>query len=159
MKTIYLAGPLFSKGERTWINSIKRRIKRLATDKGLDIKTINPQELITDKEIAALGDNAKHEIFNRCKSHLDSVDILVAILDGSQVDDGTAWEIGYFFRNKGHKQKILGIRTDVRKAGESSGAVVNAMIECSCDVIVDSIEKMVEVLDGWLGCVGEGIDG
>ncbi|MBF0459675.1 MAG: nucleoside 2-deoxyribosyltransferase [Nitrospirae bacterium] len=150
MKIIYLAGPLFSKGERMWINSIKHRIKRLAAENGLDIKIINPQELISDKGIAALGENAKHEIFNRCKSHLDSVDILVAVLDGSQVDDGTAWEVGYFYGNKVQGQKILGIRTDVRKDGESSGAVVNAMVDCSCDVIVDSIEKMVKVLDGWL---------
>lgn len=156
MKTIYLAGPLFSKTERTWINLIKRHITRLAADNGFDIKIINPQEFIYDKEIAELGETAKYEIFNRCKSHLDSVDILVAVLDGSQVDDGTAWEIGYFYGHKGYGHKILGIRTDFRKAGESSGAVVNAMIECSCDVIVDSVEKMVKVLDGWLGCVGEG---
>lgn len=149
-KTIYIAAPLFSKSERTWINSIKRRIKRLAADKGLDIKIINPQELISDKEICQLGENAKYEIFNRCNAHLDGVDILVAVLDGSQVDDGTAWEVGYFFRSKVHGQKILGVRTDFRKAGESNGAIVNAMIECSCDGVVASINKMVETLSDWL---------
>ncbi|MEO5358034.1 MAG: nucleoside 2-deoxyribosyltransferase [Nitrospirae bacterium YQR-1] len=150
MKTIYLAGPLFSKAERRWVNLIKGYIKRLAEDKGLDVKIINPQELILTKEIAALGENAKYEIFNRCRRHLDDVDILVAILDGSQVDDGTAWEVGYFSKSKGQRQKIIGIRTDVRNAGEGVSSTVNAMIECSCDKIVDSIEKLLKTLYIWL---------
>jgi nucleoside 2-deoxyribosyltransferase len=45
------------------------------------------------------------------------------------VDDGTAWEIGYFFAGKSPEQKIIGIRTNFRRAGESEGAVVNATIE------------------------------
>ncbi len=61
---------------------------------------------------------------------------MIALLDGSQVGDGTAWEIGYFYAGKSPEQKIIGIRTDLGRAGESEGAVVNAMIECSCDWIV-----------------------
>ncbi len=34
--------------------------------------------------------------FSRCKSHLDDADMMLALFDGSMVDDGTAWEIGYF---------------------------------------------------------------
>jgi nucleoside 2-deoxyribosyltransferase len=51
---------------------------------------------------------------------------MIALLDGSQVDDGTAWEIGYFYSKKSPEQKIIGIRTDFRRAGESQGAVVNS---------------------------------
>ncbi|MBF0459553.1 MAG: nucleoside 2-deoxyribosyltransferase [Nitrospirae bacterium] len=141
--------PILQRGENVdQLN--KTPYKKTCCRKGLDIKIINPQELISDKEIRHLGENANYEIFNCCKSHLDSVDILVAVLDGSQVDDGTAWEVGYFFRNKVQGQQIVGIRTDFRRAGESSDAVVNGMVECSCDVIVDSIEKMVKVMYGWL---------
>ena len=89
-----------------------------------------------------LGEKAKFEIFSRCKSHLDDADIVIALLDGSQVDDGTSWEIGYFYARKSSEQKIIGIRTDFRRAGESSGAVVNAMIECSCDWIVKSTKGL-----------------
>jgi len=66
------------------------------------------------------------------------------LLDGPQVDDSTAWEIGYFYARKSSGQKIIGIRTDFRRAGESSGAVVNAMIECSCDWIVKSTKGLLE---------------
>ncbi|MGA3118906.1 MAG: nucleoside 2-deoxyribosyltransferase [Syntrophobacteraceae bacterium] len=70
-----------------------------------------------------MGHQAKLEIFSRCKSHLDHADILIALLDGSQVDDGTAWEIGYFYAKKSPEQKIIGIRTDFRRSGESQGAI------------------------------------
>ena len=63
--------------------------------------------------------------------------------DGAQVDDRTAWEIGYFYRGKPTGAKIIGIRTDFRRAGESEGAVVNAMIEGACDRIVRSREELM----------------
>jgi len=72
--------------------------------------------------------------------------MMIALLDGSQVDDGTAWEIGYFYAKKSAEQKIIGIRTDFRWAGESRGAVVNAMIECSCDWLVKSREELLETI-------------
>ena len=56
---------------------------------------------------------------------LNQCDLMVAILDGAQVDDGTAWEIGFFFSQG---KKILGIRTDFRRAGESEKSRVNLMI-------------------------------
>ena len=62
----------------------------------------------------------------------------LALLDGTQVDDGTAWEIGYFFATKAADAKIVGIRTDFRRAGESEHAIVNAMVEMACDVIVNT---------------------
>ena len=55
-------------------------------------------------------------------------DPMIALLDGSQVDDGTAREIGYFFAKKSPEQKIIGIRTDFRRAGESEDAVVDSSL-------------------------------
>ena len=71
---------------------------------------------------------------------------MIALLDGSQVDDGTAWEIVYFYAKKSPEQKIIGIRTDFRRAGESEGAVVNAMIERACDWIVRSTKGLLETI-------------
>ncbi len=56
-----------------------------------------------------LGAKAKLEIFYRCKSHLDTADILIAVFHGPQVDDSTAWEIGYFYARKSPEQKIIGV--------------------------------------------------
>ena len=60
------------------------------------------------------------------------------------MDDGTAWEIGYYFALK--RGTIIGIRTDLRLAGESEGAEVNAMVECSCDRIVVSVDELFKFL-------------
>jgi hypothetical protein len=37
-------------------------------------------------------------------------------------------------------------RTDFRRAGESEGAVVNPMIECSCDRVVRTTKKLLETV-------------
>ena len=143
---IYFAGPLFSESERDWIRATIQRIQTRAVEVGVDTEIIFPYDLITEEDIGLLGEHATREIFHRCKSHLHDAHIVVALLDGSQVDDGTAWEIGYFYRGRADGSRIIGIRTDFRNAGESRNSVVNAMIECSCDRIVRSSEELLEVL-------------
>jgi hypothetical protein len=53
------------------------------------------------------------------------------------------------------KKKIIGIRTDFRRAGECEGAVVNAMIECSCDWVVRTRKELMEMVLKffWSGCM------
>ena len=41
-------------------------------------------------------------------------DMVIALLDGPQVDDGAAWEIGHFYSKRSPEQKIVEIRTDFR---------------------------------------------
>ncbi len=143
---IYFAGPLFTEAERDWIRKTKKDIESLAESHGKQVNVIWPYELITQSEIDQLGAKAKLEIFSRCKSHLDTADLMIALLDGSQVDDGTAWEIGYFYARRRPEQKIIGIRTDFRRAGESEGAIVNGMIEGACDLIVRSRDELMGVV-------------
>ena len=133
---IYLAGPIFSEAEQQWLEGLRDRVE-----------VIWPYELISRSEIESLGDSAKQEIFDRCKSNLDQADLLIALLDGSQVDDGTAWEVGYFYSIR-DRSKIIGIRTDFRNAGEAQSSAVNAMIEMLCERIVGSVEELLGVLGG-----------
>ncbi|EGV18981.1 nucleoside 2-deoxyribosyltransferase [Thiocapsa marina] len=142
MRVIYLAGPLFTEAERDWHRKTKHRLLEQASRRGEPVEIIWPYELITPEEIAALGAEARAEIFLRCKVGLDRAHVLIALLDGTQVDDGTAWEIGYFFATKAADAKIVGIRTDFRRAGESEHAIVNAMVEMACDVIVNTQAEM-----------------
>ena len=138
MRVIYLAGPLFTEAERDWHRKTKRLLLKQASRQGEAVEIIWPYELITPEEIAVLGVRSRAEIFRRCKTELDRADVLIALLDGTQVDDGTAWEIGYFFATKAAEARIIGIRTDFRRAGESEHAIVNAMVEMACDVIVNT---------------------
>jgi nucleoside 2-deoxyribosyltransferase len=135
---MYLAGPLFTEAERDWHRKTKRLLLEQASRRGQAVEIIWPYELITPEEIAALGVGARAEIFRRCKAGLDRAHVVIALLDGTQVDDGTAWEIGYFFATKATEAKIIGIRTDFRRAGESEHAIVNAMVEMACDAIVNT---------------------
>lgn len=146
MTCIYLAGPLFTEAERAWHSQTKALLLQSAAQQGMALEVIWPYELITSEEIATLGSAARQEIFRRCKDGLDNAHIVVALLDGTQVDDGTAWEIGYFFSRKSAGQTIIGIRTDFRKAGESATAIVNAMIEMACDRIVHDRDDLVGVV-------------
>ena len=138
MHVIYLAGPLFTEAERDWHRKTTRLLLEQASRRGHAVEIVWPYEWISQEEIAALGSGARVEIFRRCKEGLDRAHVLIALLDGTQVDDGTAWEIGYFVATKAPEAKIIGIRTDFRRAGESAGAIVNAMIEVACDVIVET---------------------
>jgi len=78
-------------------------------------------------------------------------DLVVAILDGVDVDSGTASEIGFAY---GLGKPSLGLRTDSRLAGDNLGSVVNLQveywIETSGGVIVTSTAALVEALRDWL---------
>ena len=138
---IYLAGPLFTTAEQDWLRRLKAQI--LAANPAAPVEVCSPHELFTSQEIAGWGDRAKQEIFHRCRNHLDSADMVVAVLDGTQVDDGTAWEIGYFFAHRKIGLPIIGIRTDFRKAGDRPNALVKLMIDCSCDSIVTTVDDLL----------------
>ena len=143
---IYLAGPLFSAAEQLWLRETKGEIEGLARHLNREVEVIWPYELISEEELRAAGGQAKFEVFSRCLSHLKGADMLLALLDGSQVDDGTAWEIGYFYAIRPEGSPIIGIRTDFRNAGDTPSSKVNAMIEASCDRIVTSSQELYSIV-------------
>jgi nucleoside 2-deoxyribosyltransferase len=72
---------------------------------------------------------------------------LIAILDGVDVDSGTASEIGFAYALG---KPILGLRTDFRLAGDNEGAIVNLQvqyfIEASGGTIATSPEALIDAL-------------
>ena len=138
---IYLAGPLFTQADQDWLRRLKAQI--LIRVPAAPVEVCWPHDLFTPEAIADWGDRAKREIFNICREQLDRADVVVALLDGPQVDDGTAWEIGYFYAHRSRGKPIIGIRTDFRKAGDAPNAVVNLMIDCACDTIVTTVEDLL----------------
>jgi len=127
---IYLSGPLFSQAEIDWGKRISAMLRRRLEG----IEVLWPHEMAT---------GSAKEIFKANLQALDECHLMVAILDGPHVDDGTAWEIGYFFSQG---KCVLGIRTDFRRAGEHEHSRVNLMIECSCLAIVDEEDRLVAEL-------------
>lgn len=61
--------------------------------------------------------------------HLRNADIVVAVLDGPDIDSGTAFEIGFAYSKR---KCLVGIRTDPRISGSSihsETSTINLMIE------------------------------
>jgi nucleoside 2-deoxyribosyltransferase len=70
--------------------------------------------------------NLNVEIGSSNRAAIDSSDAVLAILDGVDVDSGTACEIGYAFAKE---KPILGYRGDFRLSADNEGATVNLQVE------------------------------
>jgi nucleoside 2-deoxyribosyltransferase len=66
------------------------------------------------------------EIARNNQHAIDTCDALFAVLDGADVDSGTAAEIGYGFAQG---KLIVGYRGDFRITGDNEGCVVNLQVE------------------------------
>jgi nucleoside 2-deoxyribosyltransferase len=79
-------------------------------------------------------------------SMIREADAVLAVLDGTDVDSGTAAEIGYA---AALGRPVVGYRTDIRQAGEA-GAVVNLQVEYFIRVtggrIVSSLDEALALL-------------
>ena len=93
------------------------------------------------------GDSsAPADIGRRNAEAIDSCTLLAAMLDGQEVDSGTASEIGYAAA-KG--LRCFGLRTDLRQSGEE-GVAVNLQVEhfvvASGGAIVATLDDLVDAL-------------
>lgn len=133
-KTIYLAGPIFTHAELEY----NRKLKDMLLKDGFSV--FLPQE---DAEDAAQERERQNQeyIFMKCVEGVDDSDLVVAILDGVDVDSGTAWEIGYAYA-KG--KPVIGLRTDFR---ELSDGIVNLMVEMSIVSLAREEEELLKVLE------------
>jgi nucleoside 2-deoxyribosyltransferase len=66
----------------------------------------------------------------------------VAVCDGPQVDDGTAWEIGYAY---GRGRQVFGLRTDTRVSQQVDERVNLMVLECLTD-LSSTIEQLLHTL-------------
>ncbi|WP_366521653.1 nucleoside 2-deoxyribosyltransferase [Solidesulfovibrio sp.] len=87
---MYLAGPLFSHADQTYLSTLRDRLRQIP-----DTTVTWPGDLFEADHLAMLGPRAKQYIFEGCRDAIHAATHVVALLDGTQVDDGTAWEIGY----------------------------------------------------------------
>ena len=124
---IYLAAPLFSQSEREY----NKKLQKILESKGFEV--FLPQEL---------GEENYEEIFSELIENLEKCDMVIAVLDGTQVDDGVAFECGYAY-SKGIP--IVGLRTDFRRVGEHV-LEINLMLKFSCKKLCRSIDELLEFL-------------
>ncbi len=138
-KQIYLAGPLFSQAERDFNIILRDRL----VEKGFDV--FLPQEDGNDTLSNRMEDRQRITFENDVRG-IDESDLVLAVLDGgSDVDSGTAWEMGYAYA-KG--KPVLGLKTDFRTLGNEG--IVNLMMGISLDSLERDVEGILKVLESYL---------
>lgn len=143
---IYVAGPLFSEAERSWLDALAARLR----NEGFDC-------FVPHEHFHEAPEPTSAAIYRIDADGLRSCSALVAWLDGPMVDDGTACEIGMFAelcRSGGEQYRgIVGIATDLRLerrrerdvAGGGMNLFVAGAIE-SCGSIMHSVDDAVAAL-------------
>lgn len=134
MVQIYLAGALFSQAERDF----NKKLQQMMIESGFSV--FLPQEDAEDNKDQRIERN-QSAIFFSCLDGLQRSDMVVTVLDGTDVDSGTAWELGYAYATG---KPIVGIRTDFRI--QTPEEKVNLMIQETLDDFVESVDDLKNVL-------------
>ncbi|WIG52659.1 MAG: nucleoside 2-deoxyribosyltransferase [Afipia sp.] len=144
---IYLAGPLgFSEAGRLFHRHIVGKLRGLGYDV-LDPWDFDPSQVSAVQvmpagvERVAAWVRLNEEIGRRNQLLIDEADAIFAVLDGTDVDSGTAAEIGYAFARG---KKIIGYRGDFRLAADNEGSTVNLQVEYFIRASGGSIPRSLE---------------
>ena len=112
-KLVYVAGPLFSDAERDYLGLM---VRKLSSSSNLDPNT---DFFLPHRDGTELGKGpVRKDIFELDIRQVDSAKIVVALLDGQDVDSGTCTELGFAYA-KG--KKIFGLLTDFRAHKTTDG--------------------------------------
>jgi nucleoside 2-deoxyribosyltransferase len=152
--TIYLASPLgFAESTLCFLDLLRQRLT------GLGLEIFDPWSQGYDRllEEAQRHDNgsgahsnlhrANHAISKKNEDAIRDCDRVIAVLDGVDVDSGTASEVGFAY---GLGRQIDGLRTDFRLSGDNVATVVNIQvqywIEASGGRIYQSLDQLCQGL-------------
>jgi nucleoside 2-deoxyribosyltransferase len=130
---IYLASPLgFSETTKDFMEKLENKLKNFG------FEVLNPWSFFPEGKIENVmniktqSDKKKalhalnFEIAQTNEQALKECNIIFAVLDGSDVDSGTANEIGYGYAIG---KKIIGYRGDFRLSGENEGSIINLQVQ------------------------------
>jgi len=115
----YLANGLFSLGDRLVNERLAAAIRQAVPN----IELYVPQENDAINDKSAYADSLA--IAEADLEMLQKSDVLVAVLDGVEIDSGVAAEIGAFSMLK---RPIIGVFTDVRQQGRENMMKIEALI-------------------------------
>lgn len=123
MKAYFASGFGFSESTRRYMDEVC--VPQL---KSVPLEVVNPWDLTTDAEVAAaLKDGSPTAlaelrllIGRRNADAIRGSDLLLANLDGQEVDSGVAWEMGLAY---GLGKPVFAWRNDFRASGELGGRI------------------------------------
>lgn len=129
---IFLAGPLFNEMERDFNLKVAKKLRK----SGFEVW------LAQEAPFVKKGTKAeKKKIYEGDVAAIEESDVVVAILDGMDIDPGVAFQIGYA---KGVGKKIIGLKTDYRTF--SPIEEINLMLEVPLKRICGNVDDVVRTL-------------
>jgi len=134
---IFIAGPLFSQAEREFNLKVDEHLRKHG------FETFLPQRDVgkLDELLANEGERAYRAIFERDLRGLDRADAVVAILDGPDVDSGTAFEVGYAYAMG---KPVVGLKTDMRVFAKDEE--LNNMLAQGIRALARNLDEVVSEL-------------
>ena len=130
---IYMAGPLgFTEAGRLYHQTVLVPAVRAAGFEPLDPWDIDPELQavfglpVGSPERRAQLPGVNRAIGARNARLIDECDAVLAVLDGNDVDSGTAAEIGYA---AARHRPVVGLRCDHRVTGDNEATLVNLQVE------------------------------
>jgi nucleoside 2-deoxyribosyltransferase len=131
---IYMASPLgFSQAGRHFYEAVLLPVVRRLGFEILDPWTLTDRDRLAAVQALPYG-TARREAWRSLnremgatnRAAIDAAHAVVAVLDGVDVDSGTAAEIGYAFARG---KLIVGYRGDFRLSADNEGSTVNLQVE------------------------------
>jgi nucleoside 2-deoxyribosyltransferase len=156
---VYLASPLgFSEAGRHFYSTVLVPYVR-----GLGYDVLDPWTLTDARKIQAAQSLAygpakraawrtlNLEMGATNQAAIDAAQAVVAVLDGTDVDSGTAAEIGYAFARG---KLVVGYRGDFRLSADNEGSTVNLQVEYFIRASGGTIVERYQDLGPALGSLG-----
>ncbi|MGH9314052.1 MAG: nucleoside 2-deoxyribosyltransferase [Vicinamibacterales bacterium] len=131
MKPVYIAGPLFTPAERRYLEELAAVID------GAGFETYLPHR---DGGLVSPDRRNTRAMYESDLRALNACGMIVAVLNGTDVDSGTAFEIGYAVARG---LPVLGLYEDIRVSAPHD---FNAMIANGCRVF-GRREDLLEALN------------
>lgn len=129
---IYLAGPLFTIGERKFNSDLSAAIRALDPDAEIVLPQEYASRIIHEPAFCSI-------MYTHAIRSIEECDVIVAVADGADADSGTCVEIGYA---KAKGKSIVGVRTDLRPS-EDDG--LNLMVSRSCDRLIRCTNQSTDI--------------
>jgi nucleoside 2-deoxyribosyltransferase len=123
----YIAGSMFNEAEQWWLAQIDDRVRKAGLTTYLNQRDGLP--LNTPEDV--------QRIYQEDVDQVTRADVVVASLNGVDVDGGTAWELGLAYARGKH---IVGVNTDWRHPFKFQA--VNLMIEGGLDYLARSLDDL-----------------
>ncbi|MDH5770626.1 MAG: nucleoside 2-deoxyribosyltransferase [Candidatus Bathyarchaeota archaeon] len=129
---IFLAAPLFSESECGFNEKLAKELR----EAGFNVWMAQEAPFIEEGT-----DEEKRSIYEEDIAALKKSDVVVAVLDGTVVESGVAFEIGYA---AALKKSIIGLKTDYRSFSNMEN--INLILEVPMKGIYDSTKEVIEAI-------------